>query len=184
MDAYLSSSEEALFGDWLEGLAIHINQLVYGGKKSGIEGIDLEFEKDAVRYLVNIKSGPNWGNSSQIKKMKLEFSKAIKTLRTSGNVKREIRCVNGCCYGKETQIHKDGYEKYCGSKFWEFVSGSPSLYMDIIEPLGHKANKHSENFMAAYAQILNKLTFEFINAYCKPTGELDWEKIVKLNSMN
>ena len=46
VDAHLSSSEEGLFGDWLEGLAIHINEKVYGGKKSGIPGIDLEFDKD------------------------------------------------------------------------------------------------------------------------------------------
>ena len=31
-------------------------------------GIDLEFDKDGVRYIVTIKSGPNWGNSSQIGK--------------------------------------------------------------------------------------------------------------------
>ena len=68
VDAHISSSEEGIFGDWLEGLAIYINEKVYGGKKSGILGIDLEFDKDGVRYIVNIKSGPNWGNSSQIAK--------------------------------------------------------------------------------------------------------------------
>ncbi|MFA6622196.1 MAG: PmeII family type II restriction endonuclease, partial [Candidatus Caldatribacteriota bacterium] len=64
VDAHISSSEEGIFGDWLEGLSIYINEKVYGGKKSGILGIDLEFDKDGVRYIVNIKSGPNWGNSS------------------------------------------------------------------------------------------------------------------------
>jgi hypothetical protein len=68
VDAHISSSEEGIFGDWLEGLAIYINEKVYGGKKSGILGIDLEFDKDGVRFIVNIKSGPNWGNSSQISK--------------------------------------------------------------------------------------------------------------------
>lgn len=53
-----------------EGLSIFINQRVYGGRKSGITGIDLEFDKDDVRYIVTIKSGPNWGNSSQVAKMK------------------------------------------------------------------------------------------------------------------
>ena len=49
VDAYLSSSEEAMFGDWLEGLAIFINSKVYGGIKSGIKGIDLEFDYDNIR---------------------------------------------------------------------------------------------------------------------------------------
>src|SRR5690606_25287164 len=72
IDAHLSSNEETLFGDWLEGLAIYINSITYGGRKSANPGIDLEFERDGVLYLVTIKSGPNWGNSSQQNKMKLD----------------------------------------------------------------------------------------------------------------
>jgi len=75
-DAFISSAEETIFGDWLEGLAIFINQRVYNGWKSGIPNIDLKFDKDNIRYIVNIKSGPNWGNSSQISKMKSDFKTA------------------------------------------------------------------------------------------------------------
>lgn len=39
------------------------------GRKAGIDGIDLDFDKYGQRYLVAIKSGPNWGNDSQIKKL-------------------------------------------------------------------------------------------------------------------
>lgn len=85
VDAHISSSEEGIFGDWLEGLAIFINGKVFGGKKSGIISIDLEFDKDGIRYIVNIKSGPNWGNSSQIAKMIADFKTAKKTLRTSNS---------------------------------------------------------------------------------------------------
>ena len=77
-DAFISSNEETIFGDWLEGLAIFINQKVYNGWKSGICGIDLEFDKENIRYIVTIKSGPNWGNSSQIAKMKSDFATAKK----------------------------------------------------------------------------------------------------------
>ena len=49
VDAYLSSSEEAMFGDWLEGLAIFINAKVYGGIKSGIKGVDLEFDHENIK---------------------------------------------------------------------------------------------------------------------------------------
>ncbi|GAI19912.1 unnamed protein product, partial [marine sediment metagenome] len=75
VDAHISSNEETIFGDWLEGLAIYINKKVYGGWKSGVTGIDLEFNKDGIRYIVNIKSGPNWGNSSQITKMISDFKR-------------------------------------------------------------------------------------------------------------
>ena len=52
LDARLSSQEETIFGNFLEGLAIYICSHVYGGQKSSAEGIDLEFEKDNNRYIV------------------------------------------------------------------------------------------------------------------------------------
>ena len=73
--AFLSSAEESMFGDWLEGLAIFISGKVYNGRKSSAEGVDLEFDKDSVHYLVSIKSGPKWSNSSSMKKLKEILSK-------------------------------------------------------------------------------------------------------------
>ncbi|MCB0515516.1 MAG: cytosolic protein, partial [Bacteroidetes bacterium] len=122
-DAYISSGEETIFGDWLENLAIFINQKVYAGWKSGIPNIDLEFDKNNVRYIVNIKSGPNWGNSSQIAKMKSDFKTAQRTLRTS-NSNLMVVAVNGCCYGIDNKPDKGDYFKYCGQEFWEFISGN------------------------------------------------------------
>jgi hypothetical protein len=78
VDAHISSNEETVFGDWLEGLAVFINEKVYNGWKSGITGIDPEFDSENVRYIVSIKSGPNWGNSRQIDKMKSDFTAAQK----------------------------------------------------------------------------------------------------------
>ena len=111
VDAHISSNEETIFGDWLEGLAIFVNQKAYGGWKSGIAGIDLEFDHGNIRYVVNIKSGPNWGNSSQISKMKSDFRTAQRTLRTS-NSRLNIVCVNGCCYGQDNKPDKGDYVKY------------------------------------------------------------------------
>jgi hypothetical protein len=115
-DAFISSQEETIFGDWLEGLAIFINGKVYGGRKSGIPGIDLEFDKDGIRNIVTIKSGPNWGNSSQIAKMVADFKTAKKTLRTS-NSQLNITAVNSCCYGRDNNPDKGDYFKYCGQSF-------------------------------------------------------------------
>jgi len=181
VDAHISSNEETIFGDWLEGLAIFINQKVYNGKKSSANGIDLEFEKDSVRYLVNIKSGPNWGNSSQIKKMISDFKTAKKVLRTS-NSKLNITAINGCCYGRDNNPDKGDYYKYCGQNFWDFVSGKNDLYTKIIEPLGHKAREKNDDFMKSYSQMINKFTKEFANEFCEDNGAINWEKLVKFNS--
>ncbi|MFN8442935.1 MAG: PmeII family type II restriction endonuclease [Caldilineaceae bacterium] len=180
-DAFISSNEETIFGDWLEGLAIFVNSKVYDGRKSGISGIDLEFDKDGTRYIVTIKSGPNWGNSSQIKRMRDEFKIAARTLRTS-NSRLQIVAVNGCCYGKDHYPDKGDYFKYCGQRFWEFISGNPQLYTEIIEPLGHRAKDKNDEFMHSYAQMINKFTREFTIDFCSESGEIDWAKLVRFNS--
>jgi hypothetical protein len=181
VDAHISSNEETIFGDWLEGLAIFINGKVYGGRKSGITGIDLEFDSDGIRNIVTIKSGPNWGNSGQIIAMISNFTKANKTLRTS-NSKIQIRAVNGCCYGKDFNPDKGDYFKYCGQQFWEFISGDPNLFIDIIDPLGHKAKQKNDDFLQSYSQMINKFTREFTQDFCKKSGEIDWARLVRFNS--
>lgn len=181
VDAHISSNEETIFGDWLEGLAIFINGQVYDGWKSGITGIDLEFDNAGVRNIVTIKSGPNWGNSSQIQKMKDDFKTAQKALRTS-NSNLVIKAINGCCYGRDTKPDKGDYFKYCGQMFWEFISGNHELYLEIIKPLGHKAKEKNDEFLDSYSQMINKFTRTFANGYCKENGDIDWEKLVRLNS--
>ena len=180
-NAFISSQEETIFGDWIEGLAIFINSKVYGGWKSGISGIDLEFDKDGVRYIVTIKSGPNWGNSSQIGKMRADFKTAQKTLRTS-NSKLNIIAVNGCCYGRDNNSDKGDYFKYCGQKFWEFISGDSELYTKLIEPLGNKAKERNDEFIQSYSQMINKFTKEFADTFCMDNGSINWDKLVRFNS--
>jgi hypothetical protein len=128
-----------------------------------------------------IKSGPNWGNSSQIEKMINNFNAAKKTLRTS-NSHLNIVCVNGCCYGKDSSPDKGSYYKYCGQIFWKFIGGSEDIYTDIIEPLGYKAEECNDDYMAKYHQMVDKFTKEFMESFCDNTGAIDWDKLVKFNS--
>jgi hypothetical protein len=180
LDAYLSSQEETIFGNFLEGLAIFVNQKVYNGWKSSTQGIDLEFSKDNIRYIVAIKSGPNWGNSSQIRKMQDDFRKAKQTIRTS-NSKLHVIAVNGCCYGRNAKPDRGDYYKYCGQKFWEFISGNSDLYLKIIKPLEYSAREKNEEFQKEYAQIVNKFTIEFSEKFVV-NGKINWDALVKFNS--
>jgi len=181
LDAHLSSQEEGIFGGFLEQLALFVCRHAYSGRKSSSAGIDLDFEKDGVRYLVSVKSGPNWGNSGQIEKMKEDFRRAIRTLRTNQGRTR-IVAINGCCYGRDNRPDKDEYLKYCGQRFWEFISGDPDLYIDLIEPLGRKAKRRNEEFLREYARVVNKFSMEFGREYCAPDGTILWKKLVQFNS--
>ncbi|MDR3252293.1 MAG: cytosolic protein [Tannerella sp.] len=181
VDAHITSNEETLFGEWLEGLAIFINNKVFNEWKSGIPNIDLEFDKGGTRYVVSIKSGPNWGNSSQIKKMLADFKTAKKALRTT-NSQLHVIAVNGCCYGKDNNPDKGDYFKYCGQNFWSFISENDNLYLDVIEPLGHKAHERNEEYQQSYNKIINRFTKDFANEFCKDNGDIDWKKLVTFNS--
>jgi hypothetical protein len=181
LDAHLSSQEEAIFGGFLEELAIFICERVFSGKKSSAEGIDLEFERDGIRYVVSVKSGPNWGNSGQIKKMRQNFSQAKRILGTNTSAKN-IVAVNGCCYGQESVEDKGDYLKKCGQSFWSFVSGDNEFYITIIEPLGHKAKERNEAFQIEYGKVINRFTAEFIKVFCQADGTILWDKLVEFNS--
>lgn len=180
LDAHLSSQEETIFGEFLEMLAIFVCGKVFGGRKSSAEGIDLEFTQGNVTYIVAVKSGPHWGNSSQIKRMVDNFKQAKRILRTSNN-KANIQAVNGCCYGRENQPDKVDYLKLCGQEFWEFISGNDSLFVDIVEPLGYRAKERNEEFFAEYSRILNLFTQEFMDNFCVD-GRIDWDELVQFNS--
>jgi len=165
LDAYLQSQEETLFG---------------GVKSRVLEGIDLEFSKNEFYYIIEIKSGPNWGNSSQIKKMQDNFKNAeITLLKQNPNLK--ILAINGCCYGIENKPDKGSYQKICGQAFWELISDNNQLYIEIIEPLGYKAKEKNEEFLKSYAKVINKFTLKFAQDFCED-GEINWQKIVKFNS--
>lgn len=178
LDAHLSSQEETIFGDFLEMLAIHVCSRTFGGRKSATEGIDLDFERDGFRYIVSIKSGPHWGNSSQIKKMREYFRQA----RKIAGPKEHLIAVNGCCYGRDNKPDKEDYSKLCGQGFWELVSGDPLMYQEIIEPLGHKAKERNEEFSREYGKVENRFTGQFIQDYCTSDGAIDWKLIVAFNS--
>jgi len=180
VDAYLSSQEETVFGAFLEQLAIFCSAETVGGRKSGIDGIDLEFERDGVLHLVAIKSGPNWHNASQLTKLRADFLKAKRTLSTN-SARRVVRFINGCSYGRISKDYGD-FEKICGEAFWTLISNEKNLFTDIVEPLGFEAKKHNDAFELKYGLVRTKFTAEFISKYCDANFAIDWEKIVRFNS--
>jgi len=181
LDAHLSSQEESIFGGFLESLAVFICGRVYSGKKSSAEGIDVEFERDGIYFVVSIKSGPNWGNSGQIKKMQQNFRQAKRILGTNSSA-RNIVAVNGCCYGKEKIEDKGDYLKKCGQAFWSFSSGDDDLYTSLIEPLGYKAKERNDDFFVEYGKVVTRFTAEFTCQFFAPDGTILWPKLVEFNS--
>lgn len=182
MEAWLSSSEEKLFGDFLEELAIFIAGESCSGRKSAAQGIDLEFEDGGTHYLVSIKSGTSWGNSSQQRKQDDDFKRAVAVMKQS---KRSVNAqpVLGICYGRTKTTWLRGYMKVVGQSFWHLISGNENLYTEIIEPIGHRAKEHNDNFRKQRDRLITSFTGQFINDFCVD-GAIDWVKLVEFNSGN
>lgn len=182
LDAYLSSSEEKLFGDFLEELALFIAEKTCGARKSSANGIDLEFLNKNIHYLVSIKSGPNWGNSAQQREQEQNFRQAIQILKQS-SMSKHVEPVLGICYGKVKTSRVRNYLKVVGQNFWYLISEEEELYKDIIEPIGYNAKMHNQAFLAEKDRIANTLTHEFLDEFCAD-GLIDWAKLVQFNSGN
>lgn len=183
LDARLSSSEEGSFGGFLEDLAIYVAEITGGGQKSAAEGIDIELIRKRIRYLIAVKSGKNWGNSSQHTALKRNFRTAVKVLRQSHHSKA-LQPTLGICYGNFKTVNNGEFLHIGGQSFWYLISGDPHLYIGLVEPLGHEAEKHDEAFKAEKDSAYNRLTREFTISYCDRSGKIDWFKLVQYVSGN
>jgi site-specific DNA-methyltransferase (cytosine-N4-specific) len=178
VDAFLSSQEETIFGNLLEGFAVYVSKTLYSGFKSELKSVDLEFERDGVYYVVGIKSGTNWGNSDQVNRMRDNFKTAKQLLRERGH--KEVVAVNGCIYGKDGRsfkTHADPdkqYYKYAGQVFWHFISDDDNLYREIIAPIDKEARRKDEDFKKAYAAKVNEMTQEFTANFMTADSQIDW----------
>jgi len=176
LDAFLSSSEEKLFGDFLEELAVFIAEVTSGGHKSTAPGVDLEFFNNGIHYIVSIKSGPNWGNSSQQDKLEQDLKKAVARIKQSSR-SGNVQPVLGICYGKTKTSYLRGYMKVVGQNFWYLISENQALYTDIIEPIGYKAKEHNDTFLFEKGKVTNRFTKMFIENFCHDDGAIDWNRL-------
>jgi len=179
----ISSSDEGVFGSFLESLAIEVSSISIGGKKSGTEGIDIDAEDDKKRYQIAVKSGRAWGNHQSMKKQRQDFDKVMKTLKQNHDV--DPVCILGICYGnlQERSVQKPNYQELVGERFWTFISGGhKKLYTDLIEPLAEKAKKHEENYNIEYSKTVNRLVKLFSIHFVNEEGDILWKKVLEFNS--
>ena len=178
IDAFLSSSEETRFGDILESTAIAICREAKGGWKSSADGIDLEYDEGGTRTIMQIKSGTNWGNSSQRKKLVSDFQSAVRTLRQGQGV--QVRCVEGICYGPSGLKDYGSHIRLVGNTFWQDISGwldTGRAVLRIVEH--HAANGLTEVIATARASVVDYLQ----RAGATTHGDVNWDRLYDLIMM-
>lgn len=176
VDALLSSSEETKFGSIFEKCAEIVCRHGKNGQKSGIEGIDIEYsESTDKRVLIQVKSGKNWGNSSQKKQLRLNFERASRVLKQGGSVKN-VRCIEGISYGKKERKHLGSHERIVGAYFWQEISGWEGLYSGLMVAVG----KHAGNGLQDAKYETVEKVVEFMKERDLVNGEdrINWGNLI------
>lgn len=174
IDSYMSSSEETMFGNILESVATAVCENAKGGAKSSAEGIDLEYDEGRKRTLIQVKSGPNWGNSSQRKRLVNNFNSAKKRLSTSGI---QVRCVEGVCYGANKQKNYGTHTALIGKSFWLDISDWDSTHFAV----GARLGLHAGNGMNAAKETARQNLAEFLETHRAAEGnKTNWQGMFDL----
>ncbi len=174
LDAFLSSSEETMFGALAELCAVEICKHAKNGMKSATEGIDIEYTGAGVRTIVQVKSGKNWGNSSQHSKMKDYFSKARQILQQGTNM--QVKCIEGICYGKAEIKDKGNYHLYAGSDFWTEISDWDSAHLALLDIFHNHAQNGLQDIKSFAKQAIVKT---LIDKEISIDGHICWPNLVQ-----
>lgn len=178
LSAYISSSEETVFGNsFFEPIAI----VVSGGQKAVTEGVDITVDKNNTIYSIAVKSGTSVFNADSRKRQEQNFQSAQKRARQAHKV---FLPVVGYGYGKKRVRvgNEKFYQELAGKDFWEWLTGDPDFYIKIIRMMGTRPEKYAKNFEKSYAKAENRMVREFTVKYCKDDGAIDWDKLLKFNS--
>ena len=178
LQAYISSSDETIFGDaFFEPIA----KAVSGGQVGGGEGVDIIKETNSTVTVYAVKSGPHWGNADQWKRQRQNFQSLQNRLR---KLHKTFDPVLGYGYGKRNTDPKGStnYRQRSGQAFWEELTGDSDFYLKLIRLMKHYPQEHRVGYQAEWKKAVNRFEREFLNNFSTPDGDIDWEKFVAFNS--
>ncbi|MDA7984147.1 MAG: hypothetical protein MPJ52_01095 [Alphaproteobacteria bacterium] len=176
LSAYLSSSEETIFGDLLEDCSIAVCHHARGGSKSTTEGIDLEYagSEDQGRVIVQVKSSENWGNSGQRKRLEENFRTASRIYRRGA--RQRVTCIEGICYGRARIRDRGFFYTYVGPSFWQEISGREETYLWLLEVI----KRHAENGLRGSREQACRSIVDFLDeAKISRDGKVNWENLLR-----
>lgn len=178
LSAYVSSSEETIFGNtFFEPLAI----VVSGGQKAVTEGVDITVDKDNTIYSIAVKSGTSVFNADSRKRQEQNFQSAQKRAQQAH---RAFMPVVGYGYGKKkiAPQNEKFYKELAGKDFWEWLTGDPSFYTKIVDYMGTKPDEFASAFEDSYNKAQNRMVRDFTLKYCNEDGSISWPKLIEYNS--
>ena len=180
LQAFMSSSEETIFGD---AFFEPVVKAVCCGVAAGGAGVDVVIEKDDSYTVISVKSGPHWGNSSQMSKLKDDFAYA-RHVFDNKRLGKHFRAILGHGYGRKAgeSNSKRPYDVRSGQAFWQELTGDPDFYLKLIRFMDKHPDAHRIQYEEEWNKASNRFEKEFLDRFSTPEGEIDWEKLVEFNS--
>lgn len=180
LQAYLSSSEETVFGSiFFEPLALAVSQ-AKGGIKTGSTGVDIEYVSASTHTAIAVKSSTNSQNASAQSKQNAEFIKINQTVRAKG---KAFDAILGYSYGRASgSLTGRIYRRLAGQAFWEELSGDSEFYLKILRAMKEYPANHRKEYDIQRTRLGNRLTQGFTLNFIAGDGEIDWEKLLRFNS--
>lgn len=179
MLAYISSSDEAIFGDaFFEPIAREVS----GGQVSPSEGVDIVIETPEKYLAIAMKSGPNIYNASQKRKQSELFNSLRARLQ---KMNKAFDPVLAGGYGRKVTPPGPNriYRISCGQAFWEEITNDPRFYIKLINLMKDYPARHKPQYEKEWGAAVNRFTAEFIEEFCHPeTKAIDWGKVVEFVS--
>lgn len=180
LSAYISSSEETVFGNvFFEPIAI----AAANGNKALAEGVDIMVERNNTIYAIAVKSGTSVFNADSKKRQEQNFNAAFKLAQQA---KKQYIPIIGYGYGKKKARKASAmpkiYIELAGKEFWEVLTGDKDFYIKLIQMMDELPDKYVSEFDEAYNRASNRLLRSFSNEFCRADGSIDWEKLVRFNS--
>ena len=176
LKAYMSSSEEGIFGDtFFEPIAV----IVSGGVKSITDKVDIEVREGNLVRAYAIKSGPSIFNSSSWQQQVLAFEKCRARLSAK---KLRFEAIVGYGYGRKKSKPGANPRHVSGQALWEELTGNPNFYLDMLDLMKKRPIEHLTQYQEAYAAAKNRFVAEFVQDFCYPDGRINWHTLAKYNS--
>lgn len=177
-EIHFHESFETIFGTLFEDMAYFVASNYYEVRKpvknEYKECIDFECIDNGFTYGIQVKSGPNWANSTAANNLAESFQELE-------SINNNYIGINIICYGNIITRKDSKLLKLMGQEAWAFLSkGDYSLYKTIffiLQKLFRELNL-SEEIIQIKNKSTNILVQEFEKSYCVD-GKIDYNKILE-----
>jgi hypothetical protein len=180
LDRHMFSSEEGMKGTMYEKIARFILKVRIPGARKPPQFFDCQLYADGFLTFFELKSGSNWGNSSQWDSLRRRFTELQRN-----HAPQPVRLILGIAYGKSSKGILEHYDgkiiEIRGQEFWHYITDEPDFYIELGKRLASGSKAYNSSLILKRNTTINRLISE-AEEFCFPNGQLDTELILRMNS--